>query len=199
MELFSAILLFAFSSTITPGPNNIMMMTSGMNYGVKRSLPHFMGICIGFPTMVVAIGLGLGSLFQWIPSLHDVIKILGIVYLLYLSWKIASAETDSLSCEEAKPFTFFQGALFQWVNPKAWIMATGAVATYTSNGMNIYSQVGLIAGLFFLVAFPCVGVWLVFGTKVRLILSEPKHQKLFNVCMAILLVLSIVPVIAEYL
>ncbi|GAD89713.1 MULTISPECIES: LysE family translocator [Vibrio] len=199
MELFSAILLFAFSSTITPGPNNIMMMTSGMNYGVKRSLPHFMGICIGFPTMVVAIGLGLGSLFQWFPTLHDIIKVLGIVYLLYLAWKIASAETDSLSGEKAKPFTFLQGALFQWVNPKAWIMATGAVAAFTSDAMNIYTQVGLIAGLFLLVAFPCVGMWLVFGSKVRLFLSDPKHQKIFNVCMAILLVLSIVPVVLEYL
>ncbi|CAM4078267.1 LysE family translocator [Vibrio neonatus] len=199
MELFTAILLFAFSSTITPGPNNIMMMTSGMNYGVKRSLPHFMGICIGFPTMVVAIGLGLGSLFQWFPTLHDIIKVLGIVYLLYLAWKIASAETDSLSGEKAKPFTFLQGALFQWVNPKAWIMGTGAVAAFTSDSMNIYSQVGLIAGLFLLVAFPCVGMWLVFGTKIRLFLSDPKHQKVFNVCMAILLVLSIVPVVFEYL
>ncbi|OBT13990.1 lysine transporter LysE [Vibrio sp. UCD-FRSSP16_10] len=199
MELFSALLLFAFSSTITPGPNNIMIMASGMNYGVQRSLPHFFGICIGFPTMVIAIGLGLGAVFTWMPVLHDVIKVLGIIYLLYLAWKIASAETASLYSKKTDPFTFIQGALFQWVNPKAWIMGMGAVATFTSQSLNIYAQVGLIAAIFLLVAFPCVGMWLVFGSKVRGLLSQPKQQKIFNVCMAILLVLSIAPVAFEYI
>jgi threonine/homoserine/homoserine lactone efflux protein len=197
MEFFSAIFLFALSTSITPGPNNIMIMTSGLNHGVKFSLPHLLGICFGFPIMVILVGLGIGVFFEMYPMLHEIIKIFGILYLLYLSWLIAVSSPTSLDGDISNPFSFIQAALFQWVNPKAWVMAAGAVSTYTTVSTDIFIQVVYIALAFFVVSFPSVGVWLIFGAGLKKYLKSPKHQKIFNVSMAILLVGSILPVVKE--
>jgi len=132
MELLLAVFLFAVSSTITPGPNNIMVMTSGLNFGVKSTIPHLLGVCIGFPIMVILLGLGLGLIFDLYPFIHEFIKIFGVLYLLYLAWKIANSTSQIAGKQQQKPFSFIQAALFQWLNPKAWIMATSAIAAYTS-------------------------------------------------------------------
>lgn len=194
MELLLAIFVFAASTSITPGPNNIMIMASGMNFGTRRSLPHYLGICIGFPAMVAVVGLGFGFIFDTYPLIHEIIKVVGIVYLLYLSWLIANSAPKSLDSTETKPISFWQAVLFQWVNPKAWIMATGAVAAYTAAASDIYSQVLLIALVFFVVAFPCIGAWLFFGVWLKNVLKDSLHQRIFNTCMALLLVISIIPV-----
>jgi threonine/homoserine/homoserine lactone efflux protein len=195
MELYLTILLFAISSSVTPGPNNIMIMTSGLNFGIKKSLPHLFGICLGFPVMVIIVGLGFSVVFDALPFLHQVIKVVGVVYLLYLSWQIGNSATTSLDGTAAKPFGFWQAFLFQWVNAKAWVMATGAISAYTSLSSSIYSQVLIIALAFFIVAFPCVGIWLVGGNGLKRYLQHEKHQKVFNVTMALLLVASILPVV----
>lgn len=197
MELFLAILLFAVSASITPGPNNIMIMTSGLNHGVKNSIPHLLGICFGFPVMIILIGLGIGVFFEMFPLFHEIIKIIGVIYLLYLSWLIARSSPTSLDSESYKPFSFVQAALFQWVNPKAWVMATGAVSAYTSLSADVFIQVIYIALVFFVVSFPCVGIWLVFGSGLKKYLKSSKHQKIFNVSMALLLIGSILPVFKE--
>jgi len=119
MELSLAILIFAVSATVTPGPNNIMIMTSGLNHGIKNSIPHLLGICFGFPIMVVLIGLGFVVVFKMYPLFHEILKILGVIYLSYLAWLIASSSPTSLEGKKSKPFSFTQAALFQWVNPKA--------------------------------------------------------------------------------
>jgi len=197
LDFIVPVSLFAISTSITPGPNNIMIMTSGLNFGVQRSLPHYLGICIGFPFMVLLVGSGMGLVFDRFPLIHDLIKLLGIVYMLYLAWKIAhSAETHSISVK-VKPITFWQAVLFQWVNPKAWIMATGAVAAFTSLNSDIYLQILLIASAFFFVSFPSTGIWLVFGVWLKNILKSYSHQRLFNRFMAALLVISILPVAFE--
>ncbi|MCG9963832.1 LysE family translocator [Shewanella cutis] len=196
MELILAIALFAFSSGITPGPNNIMLMTSGVNFGVKRSIPHLMGISLGFPTMILAIGLGLSTVFQAYPIIHQVIKVIGIVYLLYLSWLIANSSSKMEGKSIAKPFSFLQAAAFQWVNPKGWIMAVGAIATFTSVQQDLTPQVVTIATVFLCVAFPCAVVWLGFGVALKRILKNERQQKIFNITMAVLLVASIIPMIA---
>ncbi|WP_441004114.1 LysE family translocator [Pseudocolwellia agarivorans] len=198
MEFFSAIFLFALSTSITPGPNNIMIMTSGLNHGVKFSLPHLLGICFGFPIMVILVGLGIGVFFEMYPMLHEIIKIFGIIYLLYLSWLIAVSSPTSLDGGISNPLSFIQAALFQWVNPKAWVMAAGAVSAYTTVSTDIFIQVLYIALAFFVVSFPSVGVWLVFGAGLKKYLKSPKHQKIFNVSMAILLVGSVLPVVKEF-
>ena len=194
MELVFVIFIFALSATITPGPNNIMIMASGLNFGVRKSFPHYLGICIGFPVMVVLVGLGFGLIFDAYPLIHEIIKVVGILYLLYLAWLIANSAPKSLDSTAPKPISFLQAVLFQWVNPKAWIMATGAVATYTSTDADIYIQVLLIASAFFVVSFPCVGSWLVFGASLKKLLKSSLHQRLFNISMALLLVVSIAPI-----
>ncbi|MCL1042395.1 LysE family translocator [Shewanella marisflavi] len=196
MELVFAIALFAFSSGITPGPNNIMLMTSGVNFGIKPSLPHLAGICIGFPCMVLAIGLGLSAVFQAYPLLHLIIKYIGIAYLLYLSWLIANSSSKMEGKQTAKPLSFLQAAAFQWVNPKGWIMAVGAIATFTVIDQPLTRQVLTIASVFFSVALPCALVWLGFGVALKRLLKNQRQQKGFNIAMALLLVASIIPMIA---
>lgn len=197
MEFYLAVLLFAVSSTVTPGPNNIMIMTSGLNYGVKNSIPHLLGICFGFPVMVIIIGLGFSVVFEMYPLFHEAIKVFGVLYLLYLAWLIASSSPVSLEGKKSKPLSFTQAALFQWVNPKAWVVATGAVSAYTSVSSDIIGQVVYIALAFLFVAFPSLGIWLIFGVGIKKYLKSPKHQKIFNLSMALLLIGSVLPVLKE--
>ncbi len=197
MELYLSIFLFGLSAGITPGPNNIMLMASGMNFGIKKSIPHILGVCIGFPIMVILIGLGFSIVFEQYPILHEVIKILGLAYLLFLSWLIASASPDKLENQKSKPFTFLQAALFQWVNPKAWVIATSSISAYTTLADDIYWQVLLIAAIFFFAAVISSSTWLVFGKGIKQVLQNPKQQRLFNVSMALILVVSVFPVIQQ--
>lgn len=197
MDLFLAVLFFAFSTTVTPGPNNVMIMSSGVNYGIKASVPHWLGICLGFPLMVLLVGLGFGMVFERYPHLHQLIKVLGVAYLIWLAWRIGSAAPKAIEQGKSKPFSFMQAALFQWVNGKAWVMASGAVAAFTSVGGVYWLEVSIITAAFLLVAFPCVGVWLVFGAALRTVLTKALFQRIFNICMAVILVLSVVPVILE--
>lgn len=197
MELYFAIFLFGLSAGITPGPNNIMLMTSGMNFGIKQSIPHLVGVCIGFPVMVILIGLGFSIVFNQYPIIHEVIKILGLIYLLYLSWLIASANPDKLEGKKSKPFTFLQAALFQWVNPKAWVIATSSISAYTTLVDNIHWQVLSIAAIFFIAAVISSSTWLIFGKGIKQVLQSPKQQRLFNISMALVLVASVLPVIQQ--
>ncbi len=194
MEFIITIIIFSASATITPGPNNIMILASGLNFGTYKSLPHYLGVCIGFPIMVVLVGLGFGFVFERFPFIHTFIRVIGIAYLLFLSWKVANSSPNSLDAKQAKPLTFLQAVLFQWVNPKAWIMATSAVAAFTSGSYDIFIQVLIIGLIFMMVAFPCTGAWLFFGVWLKKIFQNPSHQKTFNILMASLLVLSITPV-----
>lgn len=197
MELYFAIFLFGLSAGITPGPNNIMLMTSGMNFGIKQSIPHLVGVCIGFPVMVILIGLGFSIVFNQYPIIHEVIKILGLIYLLYLSWLIASANPDKLEGKKSKPFTFLQAALFQWVNPKAWVIATSSISAYTTLDDNIHWQVLSIAAIFFIAAVISSSTWLIFGKGIKQVLQSPKQQRLFNISMALVLAASVLPVIHQ--
>ncbi|MCJ8270331.1 MAG: LysE family translocator [Psychrosphaera sp.] len=193
MELYLSLILFATSASVTPGPNNIMMMTSGLNFGVKKSLPHLFGICVGFPLMIIVVGMGFSVVFQRWPIVHEVIKIVSVFYLLYLAWKIATSAPTNLESEKKNPISFIQAALFQWINPKAWVMATGAISAYTSLSSSFFTQVLIIALVFFVLAFPCVGVWLMGGVGLKRFLQRPNYQRVFNVSMAVLLAASIVP------
>ncbi|MBV7296720.1 LysE family translocator [Enterovibrio paralichthyis] len=197
MEHLFAVALFAISSSVTPGPNNIMVMTSGLNFGVKKSLPLLVGICIGFTVMLLLVGIGLSALFEWFPPLHFIIKCVGVAYLLYLAVKIARSEGGVGTNEQSNPLSFMNGALFQWVNAKAWVVATGAIAAFTSSGESFLGQNLMIAMTFFVVSFPCVGVWLVFGSVLRRVLNSHESRRWFNYAMAGLLVLSVLPVLQE--
>jgi len=187
--------VFGVIAAITPGPNNVMLTTTGLNFGVRRGIPHLLGICIGFPVMLALIGLGFGTLFQLYPVLHEIIKIIGIVYLLYLAWKIASSSGGISTVSQSRPINFWQSAAFQWINPKAWIMGSSALAAYTTLDDNFFVQVTIVCITFMIITFPCAGVWLVFGAGLQKFLKDPAHLKLFNIAMALLLVGSILPVV----
>lgn len=194
---YLAIIMFAVTTCVTPGPNNAMIMTSGLNYGIRRSLPHYAGICLGFPVMVVAVGLGIASLFEQIPILHVILKLAGAAYLSYLAWRIATAPVSALNRVAGKPFSFLQAAAFQWVNPKAWVLAVGATVTYTVISDTYVVQILVIALIFLVFGAPCIMLWLWFGASLKTILQNPSTVRIFNVSMALLLMGSLVPVFID--
>ncbi len=195
-DIFLALLAFAFVSSITPGPNNIMLLSSGVNFGFRRTLPHMLGIGVGFVVLLLAVGFGLGAVLTAYPQLHTVLKIAGGAYLLYLAWRIAMSRSMSANEDEtARPMTFLEAAAFQWVNPKAWVMGVTAMALYTSPAAP-FLTVLLVAFAFGIVNLPCVSTWAAFGTALRGFLSDPARLKWFNISMGLLLVASLYPMLA---
>lgn len=193
-DLLLGLILFAFVSSITPGPNNLMLMASGANFGFRRTIPHMLGVGIGFSVMIVLVGIGLISVFDRFPVLHTLLKVVSVFYLLWLSWKIANAAAPKgQGGSDAKPFSFLQAALFQWVNPKAWTMALTAIAVYTAD--QSLRSVLLVALAFGLVNLPSVSSWTVLGQQMARFLTSPARLRLFNWTMAGLLVLSLYPVV----
>ena len=198
LSLLGPLALFALVSSITPGPNNVMLASSGLNFGFRRSLPHLLGVNLGFSLMIFLVGIGLGSVFQQTPGLYTVLKYAGAAYLLYLAWKIANSGPMEEGETRGKPFTFLQAAAFQWINPKAWVMAVGVVATYTpQNGFFANLVIAtLVCGI---VNLPSIGIWVTFGTALRRVLHRPAAIRAFNIGMALLLVASLYPVALELL
>ncbi len=194
MEYYLSIILFCLVTSITPGPNNIMLMSSGLNHGVLKTVPHISGIIVGFPLMVAALGFGLGTIFLNYPVIHQVIKIVGISYLLFLAWKIANTSNANAGKQLKKPFTFIQAVAFQWLNPKAWVIAIGAIATFTTVG-NIEIQVIIIVFTYLFVGAFSMGLWLLMGASLQKILRSQKQFQVFNVAMAVLLVMSVAPMV----
>ena len=192
-EILSALILFAFVSSITPGPNNLMLMASGANYGVKRTLPHMLGVASGFTLMVVLVGLGIMQLFDMFPITYHILKMVSVSYLLYLAYKIATSSNASKDkSADAKPMTFLQAVMFQWVNPKAWTMALTAISVYAPSKSAM--AVLMVAGVFGAVNLPCISGWTVLGQKIQSLLTNNKRLRIFNYTMAGLLVTSMYPV-----
>lgn len=189
-----ALIVFAFTTSITPGPNNMMLLASGVNFGFRRTLPHMLGIGAGFLSLLVATGFGLGALLHSVPVLYTTLKFAGGAYLLWIAWKIATSRTLSEGGASASPMSFTQAALFQWVNPKAWVMAVAAMAAYT-NEANYTFSIATVSIVFTLVNVPCVSTWAGFGSALRDWLSHPLRLKWFNIIMACLLVLSLWPML----
>ena len=196
-DLVPSVLAFALAMTITPGPNNIMVMASGLNFGYRRTVPHMLGISVGFPVMLVAVGAGLGALIQGQPDVQRTLSYVGAAYLLWLAWKIAVAAAPEAGAVAGRPIGFFQAAGFQWVNPKAWVLAIGATVTYTVLGEAYTSQVLVIALIFLIFGAPCIMLWLWFGASLKNILRKPEYVKIFNLSMATLLMLSLIPVFMD--
>lgn len=194
LDQFLGLLGFAFVTSVTPGPNNLMLIASGANFGLRRSVPHMAGISLGHAFMVLLVGLGLGAALQAVPQAQVAMKIAAVVYLLWLAWKMAHASAPGEGKAGAGPMTFVQAAAFQWVNPKAWAMALGAMAAYAADGG--VARVALVAGLFALVNFPSILLWAWAGQGMRALLQDPARLAAFNWTMAALLVASLWPVLA---
>jgi len=197
-EILLALTAFAFVSSITPGPNNLMLMASGTNFGFVRTIPHMLGVAIGFTLMIVLVGAGLAQIFELFPVAHTILKVVSVVYLLWLAWKIAISKPPGADKAKAgaKPFTFIQAALFQWVNPKAWTMALTAVTAYTIPSQPILSLL-LIAGIFGLVNLPSVSSWALMGVQLRRFLDDPLKLRIFNVTAALILVATLYPIVFD--
>lgn len=194
-EVFIALLVFSFVTSVTPGPNNLMLLASGVNFGFVRTVPHVLGIAVGFASLLIAVGLGLGALLVAYPQVHLALKISGAAYLLYLAWRIAMSRAVGANGQgRARPMTFLEAAAFQWVNPKAWVMAITAMAVYT-NPQEPFLSILLVTLTFTLVNFPSVSVWAGFGLALRGSLSDPVRLKWFNIAMGISLAATLWPML----
>lgn len=196
-EALLALCLYAFVTSITPGPSNFMLLASGANFGFVRTIPQMLGITIGFTFLLLSVGLGLGAMLTTYPALHMALKIGGGAYLLYLAWRIGMSRSLGKSGEaEKRPLTFMESAAFQWINPKAWVVAVTAMAVYTTPGAPFWS-VMLISMAFALVNLPSVSAWAGFGTALRSFLSDPVRLKWFNITMGMLLVATLWPMLKD--
>ncbi|MGI9284788.1 MAG: LysE family translocator [Pseudomonadales bacterium] len=192
-ELLIGLIAFAFVTSITPGPNNLMLMASGVNFGFRRSIPHMLGVGFGFMFMVIIVGAGLMQVFEAHPVSYNLLKVASVTYLLYLAWKIAHAAPPEGAQEAGTPITFFQAALFQWVNPKAWAMALTAISVYSPT--QTLEKIALVAFVFGVINLPSVSTWTILGQQMRRVLTNPVRLRSFNVGMALLLVASLYPVL----
>ncbi|MFM8700052.1 MAG: LysE family translocator [Hyphomicrobiales bacterium] len=195
-ESLIALALYAFVTSVTPGPNNLMLLASGVNFGFRQTFPHMLGIAFGFTAMVALVGFGLGAVLTLFPIVFNALRVLALVYMVWLSWKLASSGSLGSGDAKARPMTFIEAALFQWINPKAWAMALTATTLYTVPEM-YYLSVVVVAGTFGVINLPSVSCWAGFGVALRGFLSVPARLRIFNVGMAVLLLLSTLPFIRE--
>lgn len=194
LEVFLALLLFAFAGSFTPGPNNVMLLASGLNFGFRRTIPHMLGVTFGFLFLLLCVGLGLGALLTAAPMLHTGLKIAGAAYLVWLAWRIATSSGFGETGGSSRPMSFMEAAGFQWVNPKGWMMAMTATAAYTSLE-NLVLSVLLVGLVFTVVNLPVVSVWTGFGVVLREWFNDPMRLRMFNITMAALLVASLWPML----
>jgi threonine/homoserine/homoserine lactone efflux protein len=194
-----SIVTFTLSTVMTPGPNNIMLLSSGLTFGYKKTLPHIFGVMFGFAFMVVLVGLGMGVIFETYPFIFSILKIVGILYLFWMAYKIATSvdgyEVDP--SKQKKPFTFLQAAAFQWVNPKAWIMAITAISVFVTSKEDSLIQVFIIAFIYLLSGVISTNSWALGGVMLKKVIKNSSSVRKFNIVMAILLVLSIIPFMFE--
>jgi threonine/homoserine/homoserine lactone efflux protein len=194
-DVFFAMASFAFVMAFTPGPNNVMLTASAANFGFAPSIPHMLGVTLGFVVLIAASGAGLGTLLVAAPSVQTVLKVVGAAYMLWLAWKVANAGAPGEGGDaNARPLTFLQAAAFQWVNPKGVIIALGAIALYVSPARPIADLLILLT-VFGVVTMASTITWSLFGVALGRLLQDRRRARIFNVCMALLLVLSIVPMV----
>ena len=179
-------LSFAFATVITPGPNNLMLMASGANFGFRRSLPHMLGVGLGFPTMVFLVGVGVMQIFDLWPVSFKILQVFSFCYLLYLAWKIANASAPGKGKAGSKPLSFLQAASFQWVNPKAWGMALSAITTYAAS-RELFAVL-VVAGCYVACSVVSTSSWTLLGQEMQRVLTNPTRLRVFNYSMASLLV-----------
>jgi threonine/homoserine/homoserine lactone efflux protein len=183
----SAVAAFAFVASITPGPNNVMLWASGLNFGLRRTVAHLLGINIGFMSLLLATAVGLGALFERVDWLQVAVRILGSAYLLYLAYRIATAGRTQRA-DGGRPLSFLEAAAFQYVNPKAWVMSIAAAGTFLPDGEAIFPQVLWYVCVFSLVNLPCITAWAAGGTAMARILEDRRRRTVTNGVLGLLLV-----------
>ncbi|GIL00999.1 MAG: lysine transporter LysE [Alphaproteobacteria bacterium] len=192
LEALLALAVFAFVTSVTPGPNNLMLLASGVNFGLRRTIPHMLGIGVGFGVLLLCVGYGLGQMLTLFPVAFTALKLAGGAYLVYLAWRIAMSGEVGEAAAGARPITLIEAAAFQWVNPKGWVMAVGAV--YTDPDRYVAS-VMLVAGVFVAIGVAAISLWAAMGIGLRRFLDRPAVLRMFNWTMALLLVASLWPML----
>jgi len=197
LELITALTVFALAGSMTPGPNNLMLLTSGATFGFRRSVPHISGIIAGFLMLVILVGVGLMQVFTLFPASYVALKFASVAYLLFLAWKIATAAPpDGDAPGKSRPLTFWQAALFQYVNPKGLAFALAAVSAYTPPSRPLYS-VFVVAAVFTVANTLSTCTWTAAGVQARRLLSAPAKLRIFNITVAVLLAGSLYPILFD--
>ncbi|WP_372993744.1 LysE family translocator [Sulfitobacter sp.] len=193
IDVLSALALFSLITSLTPGPNNLMLMASGANFGFMRTLPHMLGITFGFMSLLLLVGLGLIKVFDAFPIIYTVLKVVSLIYLLFLAYKIATAAPVATATATGNPMSFLQAAGFQWVNPKAWAFGLSIITIYVpASG---FAPLMLTAVVVAVMAVPSVVIWTIMGGQMSRFLTSTVRLRRFNGTMALLLVASLFPIL----
>lgn len=187
---FLPLMMFAFVSSITPGPNNIMLTSSGIWFGFRRSIPHMLGITIGFGVLLAICATGIGALVMAVPAAQLALRVAGSGYLLYLAWQLRDMRFDGEAEQARKPMGFMAAAAFQFCNPKAWVMAITGSSAFLPQGMAPSLAIAVFCLVFCAVNLPCISVWTGAGALLRRYLSQPLWRKVFCATMVVLTVYS---------
>lgn len=193
-EQLLAFSLFTLAGAITPGPNNTISTVSGATFGFRRTLPQMLGVTTGYPLMLAALGMGLGEVFRWWPGLHPALRYVGAAFLLYIAWKLARANAPEQQAA-AEPVGFVEAALFQWLNPKAWSIALGAIAAFTTPGLSgaaFFSEVAIFTIVSAVITLPSLMLWCLFGVAIAQVLKDDRKRRIFNLTLAALLAISVI-------
>lgn len=192
-EQLLAFSFFTLVGAVTPGPNNTISTLSGATFGFRRTMPQMLGVSAGYPLMLAALGLGLGEVFKYAPWLHNAMRYVGAAFLLYLAWKLVRANAPQ-SARTARPVGFFEAFFFQWLNPKAWSIALGAIAAFTTPGLSTSAflwEVSVFTIVSAIITFPSLVLWCLFGVAISKMLKDDRKRRVFNCALAVILVLSI--------
>ena len=196
LNLFIALVSFYFVMYVTPGPNNAMVLTSGIKFGFFKTIPHMSGITIGHITQLILVCLGLGKIFQIFPEIQNILKIICAIYLLYLGYKIIGS-FSKIKEDDSRPLKFYEAALFQFINPKAWVVALTAATAFFPNEENFIVATIFVAGTAPFVCFPSICIWALFGSSIKLIIKNTKIKKIIEYLLALLLVITAVIIVID--
>ena len=194
-SLWLPVILYAFATSASPGPVNIIAVSSGISFGVRRTLPQIMGATLGFSLLLFAVGMGLGKILSATPWLLTLLKVVGSLFLCYLAYKLFQSADTASDVSLKTPPSFLDGLLAQWVNPKAWIVAAAGISTYTIPGTAYQTSVIIMALLFMMICFPSIAAWAILGATAKTLLKKPMVIHRFNMIMALLLLLSVISLI----
>ena len=195
MDIILSLIGFSLATFMTPGPNNIMLLSSGARFGFERTVMHILGVALGFAVMATIVGLGLAQVFVTHPEIHDTVKWVAAAYLVYLAWRISGAGGPHGAEGPGRPLTFLEAALFQWMNPKGWTIALSVIPLYMTGNDDPYFQIARIATVFLVVGLCSASVWTAFGKAISGLVAKPRAARFFNISMAVLLIASIVPIL----
>jgi threonine/homoserine/homoserine lactone efflux protein len=196
MEPLLPLASFAFVSSITPGPNNLMLSASGIAFGLRRTVPHVCGVWVGFALLLAVCGSGVGAMLVRFPAIGFALKGIGTAYLLYLAWTMRNALEPRAQDTAARPLRFADALAFQFVNPKGWVMAVTAVSVFMPDVEPRWRAVALMCAVFALVNLPCIGSWAVLGATLKGWLANPRRRK---VCSAAIVALTVYAVVAMWI